>query len=68
MREKKFGQCHYLKNISGGHYGGAITAALFLSEFVSKKNWLHLDVAGPVFDKMATGWGVISLVDFIINY
>ncbi len=57
-----------LKNIIGSHYGGAITAALFLSEFVSKKNWLHLDVAGPVFDKMATGWGVISLVDFIINY
>lgn len=28
---------------------GAIIAALFLEEFVCKKTWLHLDVAGPAF-------------------
>ena len=28
---------------------GSIIAALFLEEFVNKKPWLHLDVAGPAF-------------------
>jgi len=36
-----------MKN-SGGRYGGAITAALFLREFVSEGiAWAHLDIAGP---------------------
>ncbi len=59
-----------LKNIGGGRYGGAITAAVFLSEFVDKAKWIHLDIAGPAFrtdepkgslGKGATGWGVLSL-------
>ncbi len=39
-----------IKNV-GSRYGGAITAALFLKEFVGEevKNWVHLDIAGPAF-------------------
>src|SRR5262249_19656074 len=37
-----------LKNIGGGD-AGAITAALFLGEFVTGVPWAHLDIAGPAF-------------------
>jgi leucyl aminopeptidase len=37
-----------IKNV-GGRAGGAITAALFLSEFVDAPAWAHLDIAGPAF-------------------
>ncbi|MFP6685902.1 MAG: leucyl aminopeptidase family protein, partial [Polyangiaceae bacterium] len=34
-----------MNNVADGKYGGAITAALFLKEFVSKKtDWVHIDV------------------------
>ncbi|MDQ3470114.1 MAG: leucyl aminopeptidase, partial [Actinomycetota bacterium] len=36
-----------VKNV-GGPYGGAITAAVFLSEFVGDTPWAHLDIAGPM--------------------
>jgi len=36
-----------LKNIGNDRWGGAITAALFLAEFVGERPWAHLDVAGP---------------------
>ncbi|MGZ4676842.1 MAG: leucyl aminopeptidase, partial [Acidimicrobiia bacterium] len=36
-----------MKNISGGSYGGALTAGLFLQEFVGDVPWVHLDIAGP---------------------
>jgi LmbE family N-acetylglucosaminyl deacetylase len=35
-----------IKNI-GKRYGGAITAALFLREFVGETPWVHMDIAGP---------------------
>jgi leucyl aminopeptidase len=35
-----------LKNV-GSRWGGAITAGLFLKEFVDGKPWAHLDIAGP---------------------
>ncbi|KIM02573.1 MAG: aminopeptidase A [Sulfurovum sp. AS07-7] len=41
-----------LSNISSSSYGGAITAGLFLSEFINEENkdkWTHLDIAGPAF-------------------
>jgi leucyl aminopeptidase len=34
-----------LKN-TGGRWAGAITAGLFLREFVNDKPWVHLDIAG----------------------
>lgn len=36
-----------IKNITGGRYGGAIAAALFLSEYAGEGPWAHLDIAGP---------------------
>jgi leucyl aminopeptidase len=48
-----------IKNL-GTPYGGAITAALFLQHFVSKKKpFAHIDIAGPVWDDAigATGYG-----------
>ncbi len=35
-----------LKNITGGRWGGSITAALFLQEFVDNPSWAHVDLAG----------------------
>jgi len=59
---------------TGGPYGGSITAALFLKEFVGKKiRWAHLDIAGPAFldrphgraPKGGTGFGVATGVRFL---
>ena len=63
-----------VKNI-GGRYGGAITAGLFLEEFVDPKlSWAHIDIAGPVFaerpinaylPKGATGHAVRTLLHYL---
>ncbi len=63
-----------LKN-SGGRWGGAIFAALFLREFTEGKSWAHLDIAGPAWNdqetdlapKGATGHGVMTLLSLLIN-
>jgi leucyl aminopeptidase len=63
-----------MKN-TGPRMGGAITAALFLKQFVKETAWAHLDVAGPVWtDKEngynnigATGYGVRILVNWVLN-
>lgn len=60
---------------TGQRYGGAITAALFLQEFVDKLPWAHLDIAGSalsdkedgVLTKGATGVAVATLVEFILQ-
>ncbi len=63
------------KNI-GGKFGGAITAAAFLEQFIKEGiNWTHLDIAGAAWFKSqkeyipqyATGIGVRLLVDYIIS-
>jgi leucyl aminopeptidase len=59
-----------IKNIGEGRWGGAITAAKFLEEFVSSTPWVHIDIAGPAFldkplawvDAGASGYFVRSLV------
>ena len=38
----------HVKNV-GGRAAGSITAALFLSEFVTDTKWAHIDIAGPAF-------------------
>lgn len=56
-----------IKNI-GGKYGGAITAALFLQNFVSKKKpFAHIDIAGPVWDDSigATGYGAKLVTEWV---
>lgn len=58
-----------MKNV-GGRWGGAITAALLLQEFVDDTPWVHLDIAGPAradrtehdITKGGTGFGVQTLV------
>jgi len=61
---------------SGGRYGGAITAAMFLEEFVKEGiKWIHLDIAGPAYlkedfgyySKGATGFGLRTCVEYIIR-
>jgi len=61
-----------IKNI-GSRYGGAITAAKFLEEFVSDTPWVHLDIGG-ITDKEhgylvkgATGSPVRMLVTLILS-
>jgi len=57
---------------SGGRYGGAITAAMFLKEFVADTPWIHLDIAGtawmddgkPWIAKGPTGIALRSIVEF----
>jgi len=46
-------------NIASSRYGGAITAGLFLSEFVNEENkdkWTHIDIAGPAFVEKEWGY------------
>jgi leucyl aminopeptidase len=45
-----------IKNIGEGRWGGAITAAKFLEEFVAGKPWVHIDIAGPAFLDKAKPW------------
>ncbi len=63
-----------IKNIGGGRAGGAITAGLFLSHFVDRIPWVHVDIAGPSYaekeirpDQPAggTGYGVRSLARYL---
>ena len=41
--------------ISGGRWAGAITAGVFLKEFVGDYNWAHVDIAGPAYNEKARG-------------
>ncbi|KAB2959031.1 MAG: leucyl aminopeptidase, partial [Thermoanaerobaculia bacterium] len=57
---------------SGGRWGGAATAAAFLSQFVgASARWAHLDIAGPAYvgegkaKRGATGYGVALTVDWL---
>lgn len=63
------------RNIGGPH-GGAITASLFLAEFVGDVPWAHLDIAGPMavdaddgwLSKGATGFGTRLLIDLALSF
>jgi leucyl aminopeptidase len=41
---------------SPGRAGGAITAAMFLKEFVGTTPWAHLDIAGTAWAEDARAW------------
>jgi leucyl aminopeptidase len=45
-----------IKNIGEGRWGGAITAAKLLEEFVADKPWTHIDIAGPSFLESDKPW------------
>jgi leucyl aminopeptidase len=59
---------------TGGRAGGAITAALFIKEFVGELPWVHIDIAGtawaeeakPYQPKGATGVAVRTLVELAL--
>ena len=60
---------------TGNRYAGAITAALFLSQFVDNTPWVHIDIAGTSLSsketgyvvKGATGVGVRTLVELALS-
>jgi len=65
-------------NIANTRYGGAITAGMFLDNFIyeeNKENWIHFDIAGPAFvEKVwgynphgASGAGVRMTIKFLQN-
>ena len=45
-----------IKNIGEGRWGGAITAAKFLEQFVGQTPWTHIDIAGPAFLEKPRPW------------
>ncbi len=61
---------------TGGRYGGSVTAAMFLKEFVGETPWIHLDIAGTAWNdegkawmaKGPTGVAVRSLVEWVRAY
>src|SRR3954471_10025506 len=61
---------------SGGRWGGAVTAAMFLKEFVENTPWIHLDIAGVAWMEENKSWiakgpsgvAVRSLVAFVRGY
>ena len=63
-------------NNLGGEQPGAITAGLFLAEFVGDTPWAHIDIAGPMKSdeedswrvKGATGYGARLLVELAMNF
>lgn len=75
LRELLDSEIADIKNI-GERWGGAITAALFLQEFVQDDvpRWAHLDIAGPVLSnkdkgyvfKGGTGFAVRTLVEYVL--
>ncbi len=62
-----------LNNMASTRWGGAITAALFLSEFSGDTRWAHIDIAGPAYLKKGdaycgpggSGFGVRLLCQLI---
>ncbi len=66
-------------NISNTRYGGAITAGMFLDEFIKEENkqkWVHCDIAGPAFveevwgcnPEGASGAGVRFTIEFFKKF
>ena len=73
-REQNKSDVADIKN-TGGRWGGAITAAQFLAEFVGDTPWVHLDIAGTdridkdkrYLVKGATGVAVRTLVNLALT-
>jgi len=73
-KEQNKSEIANVKN-TGNRYGGAITAALFLAEFVNDTPWVHIDIAGTASSnkesgytiKGATGVGVRTLIELALS-
>ena len=65
-----------IMNTGATRYGGSITAAMFLKEFVGETPWIHLDIAAcawfdeaqPWLAKGPSGVGVRSIVEWVRGY
>ncbi len=65
-----------IMNTGGTRYGGAITAAMFLKEFVGDTPWIHLDIAGTAWQddqkpwsaKGPTGIAVRSITEWVRTF
>ncbi len=64
-----------IKN-TGGRWGGSVTAAMFLKEFVEDTPWVHLDIAGTAWMEENKSWialgpsgiAVRSIVEFVRDF
>lgn len=61
----------------GQRWGGMLSAAVFLKEFIPETPWAHIDIAGPSFNEGSnwgytpaggTGYGVRTMLEFLENY
>jgi leucyl aminopeptidase len=58
---------------TGERWGGALTAGLFLKEFVGEVPWVHVDIAGPSstskehghITKGGTGFAAAAILEFL---
>ncbi len=65
-----------IQNTGNSRYGGSITAAMFLKEFVGETPWIHLDIAGTAWidtdkawqSKGPSGVGVRSITEWVRSY
>jgi len=74
-RELNKSQVADIRNASITRYGGAITAALFLQEFINEGVlWAHLDIAAPAFAEKplnaytpigGAGYGVRTILEWL---
>jgi leucyl aminopeptidase len=61
---------------TGGRWGGAVTAAMFLKEFAEETPWIHLDIAGTAWMEDNKAWiakgpsgiAVRSLIEFVRDF
>jgi leucyl aminopeptidase len=72
LREQLKSEVADMKN-TGDRYGGALTAGLFLKEFVGETAWVHVDIAGPssadkeygAIAKGGTGFALATIVEYL---
>jgi leucyl aminopeptidase len=75
MREQLKSDVADLKH-TGDRWGGSISAALFLTEFVGDAPFIHCDIAGPAladkaysfYTKGGTGHGVLAFLRFLETF
>ena len=75
LKENLKGDFADIANLAKTRYGGAITAAMFLQEFVKENiKWIHIDIAGPAWANKpykyhpqvgGTGFGVRTALFFL---
>ncbi len=65
-----------IMNTGGSRWGGAISAAMFLKEFVDETPWVHLDIAGCAWNEEVKPWqpkgpsgiAVRSIIEWVRGY